>query len=166
MYIERDRQCFLVLDHSLDFYAPPPNNPENQNFEKMKKNKWRYHHFTQAYHKWQSYDTRFLRYEMKCNRQNFLSSWVIPNSPKNENITQKKNTPGDIIILNKFTKNHDHRLYCSWDMARDGCNCYFSIWAILFPFTPLTAQKLKISKKWKKTPGDIIILHMCTKNCD
>ena len=25
---------------------------------------------------------------------------------------------------------------------------------------------MKISKKWKKTPGDIIILHMCTKNYD
>ena len=29
----------------------PPNNPENQNFQKMKKkNTWTYHHFTQAYH--------------------------------------------------------------------------------------------------------------------
>ena len=26
---------FLILDHSLPFY--PPNNPENENFEKMKK---------------------------------------------------------------------------------------------------------------------------------
>ena len=42
---------------------PPPNNPENQNFEKMGKNAWRYHHFTQVYHKWQSYDVWFLRYE-------------------------------------------------------------------------------------------------------
>ena len=31
------------------------------------------------------------------------------------------------------------------------------------PFTPLTVQKIK---KMKKTPGDIIILHMCTKNYD
>ena len=114
--------------------------------------------------------------------------------------------------------------YCSWDMARNGCNCYFSFWTVFCPFTPLTtwkmkiskqwkkrvqmtsfyisapkvmiiwytvpeiwnmtdvtvfhfgiffallppltAQKIKISKKWKKTPGDIIILHMCTKNYD
>ena len=27
---------------------------------------------------------------------------------------------------------------------------------------PLTTRKIKIWKKWKKTPGDIIILHMCT----
>ena len=61
-----------------------------------------------------------------------------------------KKTPGNISILHKRTKNHDHMLYCSWDMAHDGCNCYFSFWAIFCPFTPLTAQKMKISKKWKK----------------
>ena len=41
-------------------------------------------------------------------------------------------------------------LHCSWDMVRDECN-YFSFWAIFCPFTPLTAQKIKIKKeKWKK----------------
>ena len=29
----------------------PFNNPKNQNFEKMKKNAWRYHHFTYVYQK-------------------------------------------------------------------------------------------------------------------
>ena len=62
-----------------------------------------------------------------------------------------KKIPGDIIILHKCTKNHDHMLYCSWDMAHEGCNCYFSFWTIFCPFTPLTAQKMKISKKWKKS---------------
>ena len=38
-------------------------------------------------------------------------------------------------------------LYCSWDMARDRCNFYFSFWDI---FCPLTARKIKMSKKWKK----------------
>ena len=41
---------------------------------------------------------------------------------------------------------------------------YFGL--LFAPFTPLTAQKIKISKKIKKAPGDIIILHMCTKNYD
>ena len=68
----------------------------------------------------------------------------------NENIKKMKKTPEDIITLHKCTKNHDHRLYCSWDMAHDGCNCYFSFWAILFHFTLLTAQKMNISKTWKK----------------
>ena len=29
---------------------------------------------------------------------------------------------GDIITLHKCTKNHDHMLHCSWDMAHDGFN--------------------------------------------
>ena len=33
--MESDRQFFLILHLFLPFY--PPNNPENQNFEKMKK---------------------------------------------------------------------------------------------------------------------------------
>ena len=41
-------------------------------------------------------------------------------------------------------------LYCSWNMACDVCNFYFSFWAFFYPFTPLTAQKIKISKKFKK----------------
>ena len=95
-------------------------NPKNQNFEKMKKrNYWRYHHFTHVYQKPESYEIRFLRYE----------EW------KNENFRKIKKNPGDTIILHNCTKNNDHRLYCSWDMARDRCNCYFSFWAICFPVT-------------------------------
>ena len=56
------------------------------------------------------------------------------------------------------TKNHDYMLHCSLDMACNGYN-YFSFWAIYCPFIPLTAQKMKISKKENKAPGDIIILH-------
>ena len=51
-------------------------------------------------------------------------------------------------------------------MAPDGYNIYFPFCTIFCPFTPLTAQKIKIFKNMKKTPGDIIILHMCTKNYD
>ena len=53
------------------------------------------------------------------------------------------------IILHKCTKNHDHMLYCSWNMACDEYNCYFSFWAIFCPFSPITVQKFKISKKRK-----------------
>ena len=41
---------------------------------------------------------------------------------------------------------------------------FLSSWAIFCPFTLLTAQKIKISKNWRKKPGDIIIQHKCTKN--
>ena len=90
------------------------------------------------------------------------------NSPKNGNIYKKMKTPGDIIILHKCTKTQDHRLHCSWDMVRDGCNCCFSFWAIFALLPPVTAEKMKTSKKKKekKIPGDIIILNKCTKNHD
>ena len=78
------------------------------------------------------------------------------NSRKNENFKKNEKTPGDIIILHKCNKNHDHMLYCSRDMAHDTCNCYFSFWAIFWP----------LFKKLKKMPGDIIILHTFTKNYD
>ena len=102
-------------------------------------------------------------WDMKSNRQNFLSFWAILliytkiviiyytfpeiwqmadvklifilgyflhfypiNRLKNQKFLKvKKTTPGDIIILHRCTNNHDHMLYCSWDMVHDGCN-YFS----------------------------------------
>ena len=42
---------------------------------------------------------------------------------------------------------------------------YLSSWVIFCTFTPLTAWKMKMSEM-KKNPGDIIILHWCTKNID
>ena len=36
-----------------------------------------------------------------------------PKNPKNQNFEKMKKTPGDIIILQKCTKTHDHMLYCS-----------------------------------------------------
>ena len=43
---------------------------------------------------------------------------------------------------------------------------FFGILDCFLLFYPLTTQKIKILKKLKKTPGDTIILHMCTKNLD
>ena len=75
-----------------------------------------------------------------------------------KNFEKMRKKPGDIIVLQKCTKNHVHMLYCSWDMAQDGCNCYFSFWAICWKI------KIKKKKKMKTTPGDIIILGKCTIN--
>ena len=64
-----------------------------------------------------------------------------------------KKIPGDIIILLTCTKNHDHTLYCSWDIVHDGYNCYFSFWVTFCSFTlPLTlnSPKMKFFKKMKK----------------
>ena len=72
-------------------------------------------------------------------------SLLSPKNPKNQNFEKTKKQHGD-IILHTCIKNHDHALYCSLDMAHNRFNCYFSIWAIFYPFTSLTAQKIKIYK--------------------
>ena len=54
-------KLFVILGHFLPFH--PPNNPKNQNFEKIKKNTWKYDH------------VRLLR--VKHDRLNFLSLWAI-----------------------------------------------------------------------------------------
>ena len=70
------------------------------------------------------------------------------NNQKNLNFQKMKKMPGDIIMLQKCNKNHDHMLYCSWDMVHDGCNFHFSFWAICCLFIHLTTQKSKNLKKW------------------
>ena len=53
---------------------------------------------------------------------------------KKTTTTKKKHL--DISSFNTSeTKNDDHMLYCSWDMAHDRCNFYFSFWTFFSPFT-------------------------------
>ena len=77
-------------------------------------------------------------------------------------IEKLEKTPWDIILY-KCTKSQDNMLYCSWDMAWDRCNLYFSF--SFYSPAPQQPKKPKFLKN-KKKPGDIIILHMCTKNYD
>ena len=62
----------------------------------------------------------------------------------------KNQIAGDIIILHMCTKSHNHMKYSSWDTQLD--RIFFSFCAIFCTFTPtpLTTQKTKILKKWKK----------------
>ena len=116
----------------------------------------------------------YCYWDMAHDRCNYFSFWTIfcpftpQTAPKKSKLKKKKkkkwkktpqntNPPRDIIILCNCTKNHDHILYSSWDVGHDRCNCYFSFWAIFYPFTPtptppppLKAQKISILKKWKK----------------
>ena len=102
--------------------------------------------------------------EMWSATQNF--GHCFPNSnPKNQNFAYMEKITGD-IILHKCNKNHDHMLHCSWEMVHDGYNCYFSFWAIFCPLTPLTQKIIFLFFFFKKNPGDIIILHKCTKSHD
>ena len=94
-------------------------------------------------------------WDIRRNRQKFLSFWVIfcPFIPltnqkakilkKLKKKKKKKEKTGDIIILHLSTTNDNHMMYGSWDMEYSRQNL-FSFWTI---FCPLT----KKSKFWKKT---------------
>ena len=126
-----------------------PNNPKSQNFEKMKTTpaniiilrKCTINDNHMMYSSW----------DMKCHRKKFFCQFgpffdLLPplTIQKKQNFEKLKKISGDIIILHHFHKNHDHMLYCSLDMACNRFNCCFSFWAIFYPFTSLTAQKIKI----------------------
>ena len=145
----------------LPFY--PSTDQENQNFENLKKTKNKKKQkkppegiiilqmctINDSHMMYGSWDTEH-------NRHNFLPFWTIfyPFTPlailKIKTMQNWKKTPGYIIILHKCAKNHDHMLHLSWDTMRDWCNSYFLFWAIFYSFTPLTTQKIKISRKRKK----------------
>ena len=52
--------------------------------------------------------------------------------------------------------------YDSWNTRCDR-QTFLSFWAFFFPFHPLTTWKIKFFT-FKKTPGHIIILYICTTN--
>ena len=57
----------LIFNFQFGVFCPfiTPNNQDNQNFEKIIKEKpWRYYHFKQLYHKVKSYDVWLLTYEV------------------------------------------------------------------------------------------------------
>ena len=101
-------------------------------------------------------------WDMKCNRQEFLSSWAIFchfTSPLHSLIAWKKKiskTKKPLEISSFYTSVAKITIICYtvpeiWCMTDVyNYNCYFSFWATFCPFAPLTARKMKISKKWKK----------------
>ena len=139
------------MDHFLSFYPP---NLKNQNSEKIKKT----HGYIIVLHKCTINDNHmmyiwFLGYEIWQTEFFVILDCFLPfypsNNPKTQKFEKMKKTPGDIIILHKCTINDNHMMYGSWDMKHDRQN-FLSFWTIFCPFTPLTTQKIKILKKWKK----------------
>ena len=141
--------------------------PEVWKFWKNKNNAPIYYHFTHVHHKWQSYDVH--SWDMRHDGHKFvviLGHLYPTEQPENfekknkkKKKKKKKKPSGDIIILHKCMKNYNHMLHCSWDITCGECNFYFSFGLFFCPFTAL-----QIFLKMKKTHGDIIILHKCTKN--
>ena len=121
-YNTEQTEIFGIFGNFLLF--DPPNNPKNQNFEKVNKKKieLRYYHFTNVYHKLRSNDVWFLRCNARRTRffvilDHFFSFRL---SIQKINILKKREKrPGDIIILHVSTITENHMMYASWDMERD-----------------------------------------------
>ena len=90
-----DKTFFFILDSFLHFY--PPNNPENPNFEKMKKMPGN----IIILHMCTINDSHIIHgsWDMECDGHNFLSFWILflpfytpppPNNPKNQNLKKKQ----------------------------------------------------------------------------
>ena len=118
-------KLFVMLDCSLTCY---PLTTQKIKILKKWKKAWKYYYFTQVYHKWQSHDVWFLRYEAwQTDFLSFGPFWLFypTNNPKNQNF-EKWKFAADIIILHICTKNHNKMMYCSWDTEWDRQNfCHF-----------------------------------------
>ena len=107
--MKRDGQKFFVI---FDCFLPfCPLTTQKIKVLKKRKKVWRYYHFTHLYHKCQSYDVWFMRYE--AGRTEFyvifdcLVQFYPPNNPKNQILKNWKKH------LEKKTNNFTH-VYQKW----------------------------------------------------
>ena len=113
-----------IFCHLGPFFALlPPNNPKNQNLEKLKK----ISRDTIILHMWTTNDNHMIygSWYMKCGREFFVIldhflPFHPPNNLKNQNFKKLKKAPRDIIILHMCTINDNHTMYGSWDIKHDG----------------------------------------------
>ena len=142
---------FLPVDHWL---------PQKSKFSKIEKQTWRYYHFLNVHHKWQSYDL-WLRYRTRQTLFVILACFLPfhpPDDPKNQNFEKMKATLGD-IILQMCTINDNHMMYGSWDMEYDRKK-FSSFWTVFCSFT----NNPENQNFWKNERNGDIILHMCPIN--
>ena len=139
------------MGHLLSFYSLTSRKAKI--LKQWKKKPWRYYHFniSTINYSHMMYDS----WDMECDRHSFLSFCAIF-CPFTLLTTQKFN------ILKKWKKHLEISSFCtSLPKMMIICNIVPGIWCVtdlvfifhfglLFPFTPLTAQKIKIFKKWKK----------------
>ena len=152
MYGSWDIKCPLT--------SSQPKQSKFWNNNNNKKNTWRYYHLHLCNTN-DDHDVWFLRYEARQTGFFVILGYFLPfyppNNPENQTFEKMKKNPGD-IILHKY---HKWQSYDKWFLGYQlqQTDLFWSSWAIFCTFTPLTAQKMKISQKWKKTPADIINLH-------
>ena len=112
--MKRDKQNFFWFWTIFCPLHPLPQQPTKSKVWKNERRACRYYHFTHVHHKriW------FLRYgawrtDSFVTVDNFLPFYPLKTRKMKILKNRKKQTPGDIIILHKCTKNPDHILHCS-----------------------------------------------------
>ena len=143
-------EFFVILGHFLP--VDPPNNPKNQNFEKIKKMAGDIILHLCRYHKWQSYNVWFLRYwAQQAGFFVILGCFLpfyFPNNPENKNLEKMKKAPEDVIILHMSTINENH--ICMIPEMWSTTDRFSSHFGSFYTPHRLTTQRIKILKKWKK----------------
>ena len=91
-----------------------------------------------------------------------------PMGPRKSNFWQNEKTLEDIIILQMFNINDSHMIYGFSDMLCNRQNFFviFDHFLPFYPLPPLTTQKIKILKNWKKLLELSSFYQKCTKNHD
>ena len=134
--MKRDGQNFFVI---FDCFLPfCPLTTQKIKVLKKRKKVWRYYHFTHLYHKCQSYDVWFMRYE--AGRTEFyvifdcLLQFYPPNNPKNQILKNWKKH------LEKKTNNFTRvpKMTIKWCVVPEiltatGFFCHFGPFFALFP---------------------------------
>ena len=116
-----------IFCHLGQFFALlPPNDPKIKFWKKKKQMPGNIIFLNiNVYHKWRSYDTRFLKYKVREAETFLILGHFLPSQPlttRKIKILKLKKTLGDIIILHIYTINNNHMIYSSWDMEHDRQN--------------------------------------------
>ena len=135
-YWASPRQFFIILHHFLQLY--PPNDLENQNFEKMQKPLEN----IITLHMYIINDNHIMYgcWDMEHDRHNFLSfrtvflSFYTLNNPKNQNFLKMKKNTRNITILQMWNMNNNHMMYGSWNIECERWN--FLSFRTIFAFLP------------------------------
>ena len=156
----------------LFFALLPSWQPGKYLFLKNEKNTWKYH-LIQVHQKTWSYALLFFR---DCSSLSYffallpLPRPLTPNSPKFK-ISKKTKTKKKCLETHYFTQLHQKSWSYTILFLRYGTRRMQFLFFILdyflpfYPFTILTAWKMKISKNEKVTEY-IIVLHKCPRNLD
>ena len=141
-------EFFVSLGHFLPFYFP--NNLENQNFEVK-----RVSGDVIILHKWTIDDNHMMygSWDMKCNKQNVLSSWAI--FCLFISITTRKikilKSEKSIWRCHHFTHLYHKRksydvLFLRYEVRQTEFvqQAFLSFWATFCPLISLTTQKIEI----------------------